>query len=156
MALVDLLFQRKSIAALAQESQGIKNKLKRTLTAGNVIFMGVGGIIGAGIFVLTGQAAATAAGPAILFSFVISALACGFAAFCYAELAAMIPVAGSAYTYAYATLGEFFAWVIGWDLILEYLFGASTVAVGWSGYLVSFFRDLGINIPAAFVDIINK
>lgn len=123
--------------------------LRRSLNATNLIFLGVGGIIGAGIFVLTGQAAAQYAGPGILISFLIAGVICGFAALCYAELASMIPIAGSAYTYAYATLGEFLAWIIGWDLLLEYLFGASTVAVGWSGYVVSFLNDLGIHIPAS-------
>jgi APA family basic amino acid/polyamine antiporter len=104
-------------------------------------------IIGAGIFVLTGHAAAQIAGPAIVLSFIIAAVACGFAGLCYAEFASMIPVAGSAYTYAYATLGQFIAWIIGWDLILEYTLGATTVAIGWSGYVVSFFKDLGIVIP---------
>ncbi len=101
---------------------------------------------------LTGQAAAKYAGPAIVFSFILAGLACGFAGLCYAEFAAMIPISGSAYTYGYATLGEFVAWIIGWDLILEYMFAASTVAVGWSGYVVSFLKDLGIVIPAAFTE----
>ncbi len=121
--------------------------LHRSLSATNLVLLGVGGIIGAGIFVLTGQAAAQYAGPAIVWSFVLSAIACVFAGLCYAEFAAMIPVAGSAYTYAYATLGELVAWIIGWDLILEYLFGAATVAVGWSGYVVSFLKDFGIIFP---------
>ena len=144
------LFARKNVQVMVAEATGVKNKLQRSLTAKNVVFMGVGGIIGAGIFVLTGNAAATSAGPAIVISFIISGIACAFAALCYAELAAMIPVSGSAYTFAYATLGEFLAWIIGWDLILEYLFGASTVAVGWSGYLVSLLKDLNIHLPAAF------
>lgn len=127
----------------SQESGG----LKRSLSQLNLITLGIGAIIGAGIFVLTGQAAAQYSGPAIVLSFIISGLACGFAGLCYAEFASMIPIAGSAYTYAYATLGEFLAWIIGWDLILEYLFAASTVAVGWSGYVVSFLNDLNIIIP---------
>jgi len=110
----------------------------------------VGAIIGAGIFVLTGLAAAQYAGPAIVLSFVLAGVACAFAGLCYSEFASMIPVAGSAYTYGYATLGEVFAWIIGWDLILEYSVGAATVAVGWSGYVVSFLRDLGIVVPPAF------
>lgn len=122
---------------------------KRSLTGLNLILLGIGGIIGAGIFVLTGQAAASYAGPAIVLSFIVSGIGCAFAALCYAEFAAMIPVAGSAYTYAYATMGKFIAWIIGWDLILEYLFGASAVAVGWSGYIVSFLKDFGINFPPA-------
>jgi APA family basic amino acid/polyamine antiporter len=130
-------------AEASDESRGFH----RSLTGLNLLLLGIGGIIGAGIFVLTGQAAAQYAGPAIVISFILSGIACAFAGLCYAELAAMIPIAGSAYTYAYATLGQFFAWIIGWDLILEYLFGASTVAVGWSGYVVSFFKDFGIEIP---------
>lgn len=124
--------------------------LHRTLSALNLTTLGVGAVIGAGIFVLTGTAAAQYAGPGIVISFIIAGIACVFAGLCYAEFASMIPIAGSAYTYAYATLGEFIAWTIGWDLILEYLFGASTVAVGWSGYVVSLCKDFGIIIPAAF------
>jgi len=116
----------------------------------NLTALGIGAIIGAGIFVLTGQAAAQYAGPAIVFSFIFAGLACAFAGLCYAEFASMIPVSGSAYTYGYATLGEFVAWLIGWNLVLEYLFASSTVAVGWSGYVVSFLNDFGITIPAAF------
>jgi APA family basic amino acid/polyamine antiporter len=133
---------------LMQESEA--PGLKRTLTALNLTTLGIGGIIGAGIFVLTGQAAAQYAGPAIVISFMISGMACAFAGLCYAEFASMIPIAGSAYTYSYATLGEFLAWIIGWDLILEYLFAASTVSVGWSGYIVSFLRDFDIIIPPAY------
>jgi APA family basic amino acid/polyamine antiporter len=124
--------------------------LKRALGPVNLTALGIGAIIGAGIFVLTGQAAAKYAGPAIVFSFVLAGTACAFAGLCYAEFSAMIPISGSAYTYGYATLGEFVAWIIGWDLILEYLFAASTVAVGWSGYVVSFLKELGITIPSAF------
>lgn len=131
------------------QSEGGEHHLKRTLTAANLVSLGVGAIIGTGIFVLTGTAAANHAGPALVLSFVISGLGCAFAGLCYAEFASMIPVAGSAYTYSYATLGEFIAWIIGWDLILEYLFGAATVAVGWSGYVVSFLADLGMHIPPA-------
>ncbi len=139
----------KPLGQLMQESKETGG-LKRSLTALNLTTLGIGAIIGAGIFVLTGQAAAQYAGPAIVLSFIVSGLACGFAGLCYAEFASMIPIAGSAYTYSYATLGEFFAWIIGWDLILEYLFAASTVSVGWSGYVVSFLKDLNINIPAQF------
>ena len=106
--------------------------------------LGIGAIIGAGIFVITGQAAAQFAGPAILISFVLAGIACAFAGLCYAEFASMIPIAGSAYTYSYATLGELVAWIIGWDLILEYAFGAATVAVGWSGHLRAFLHDMGM------------
>jgi len=142
------IFVTKSLQQLSGETSEKENKFKKTLSATNLTTLGIGAIIGAGIFVLTGQAAAQYAGPAIVISFVISGLACAFAGLCYAEFSAMIPISGSAYTYAYATLGEFFAWIIGWDLILEYLFAASTVSVGWSGYVVSFLADFGINIPA--------
>jgi len=125
------------------------HQLKRVLGPLHLTLLGIGCVIGAGIFVLTGQAAASYAGPAISLSFVLSGVACVFAGLCYAEFASMIPVAGSAYTYAYATLGEVFAWIIGWDLILEYLFGASAVAVGWSAYVVSFLKDFGLHLPAA-------
>ena len=143
------LFRRKDVAAL-QAELATDHSLKRTLGAGGLVMLGIGAIIGAGIFVLTGQAAANYAGPAIVYSFLLAGLACAFAGLCYAEFAAMIPIAGSAYTYGYATMGEFVAWIIGWDLILEYLFAASTVAVGWSGYFVSLLRDIGINLPAAY------
>ncbi|SOD04181.1 amino acid/polyamine/organocation transporter, APC superfamily, partial [bacterium JGI 053] len=138
------LFARKSIDELRQDafSEG-EHSLKRSLSATNLVLLGIGAIIGAGIFVLTGTAAALYAGPAIALSFVIAGLGCLFAGLCYAEFAAMIPIAGSAYTYGYATLGELIAWIIGWDLILEYLFGASTVAVGWSGYFTAFVNELG-------------
>jgi APA family basic amino acid/polyamine antiporter len=122
-------------------------QLARTLTATNLVLLGIGAIIGAGIFVLTGTAAAQYAGPAIALSFILAGAGCLFAGLCYAEFASMIPAAGSAYTYGYATLGEFVAWIIGWDLIIEYLFAASTVAVGWSGYFVAFLAELGIHLP---------
>jgi basic amino acid/polyamine antiporter, APA family len=143
------LFRRKDVASL-QAAAAKDESLKRALGAGNLVLLGIGAIIGAGIFVLTGQQAAANAGPGIVFSFILAGTACAFAGLCYAEFASMIPIAGSAYTYGYATLGEFFAWIIGWDLILEYLFAASTVAVGWSGYAVSLLRDMGINIPSAY------
>jgi basic amino acid/polyamine antiporter, APA family len=123
---------------------------KRSLSALNLVTLGIGAIIGAGIFVLTGHAAAANAGPAITLSFVFGGIACAFAGLCYAELASTVPISGSAYTYAYATMGELIAWIIGWDLILEYALGATTVAIGWSGYVVSFLNDLGIVVPAAF------
>jgi APA family basic amino acid/polyamine antiporter len=146
------LLSRKTVAELQAEAFAAETdkSLRRALGALNLTTLGIGAIIGAGIFVLTGQAAANYAGPAIVYSFILAGIACAFAGLCYAEFAAMIPIAGSAYTYGYATLGELFAWIIGWDLILEYLFAASTVAVGWSGYVVSFLRDLGITIPAQF------
>ena len=140
------LFRRKTVAALHDEAQS-DQRLHRVLGPVNLTALGIGAIVGAGIFVLTGQAAAEHAGPAIVLSFVLAGIACAFAGLCYAEFAAMIPVSGSAYTYGYATMGEFVAWIIGWDLILEYLFAASTVAVGWSGYFVSFLYDLGISFP---------
>jgi basic amino acid/polyamine antiporter, APA family len=143
---------RKSIAVLQAEAAGESegHTLRRALGALNLTTLGIGAIIGAGIFVLTGTAAAQYAGPAIVISFIVSGLGCLFAGLCYSEFASMIPVAGSAYTYAYATLGEFIAWIIGWDLILEYLFGASTVAVGWSGYFSAFMDQIGLHMPTAF------
>jgi basic amino acid/polyamine antiporter, APA family len=143
------LFRRKDISAL-QAEVGHDQSLKRVLGPVNLVALGIGAIIGAGIFVLTGQAAANYAGPAIVYSFILAGTACALAGLCYAEFSAMIPIAGSAYTYGYATLGELLAWIIGWDLILEYLFAASTVAVGWSGYVVSFLKDIGINIPPQY------
>jgi APA family basic amino acid/polyamine antiporter len=124
-----------------------KGELKRTLSAANLVSLGIGCIIGTGIFVMTGQAAALYAGPAIVLSFVLAGICCGFAALCYAELASMLPVSGSAYSYSYASLGEIFAWVMGWLLLLEYGVASAMVAVGWSGYIVSFLRDFGVIIP---------
>jgi basic amino acid/polyamine antiporter, APA family len=132
---------------LQETSESNSHSLERSLGLIPLIALGVGAIIGAGIFVITGQVAANHTGPGIVISFILAALGCIFVGLCYAEFASLIPVAGSAYTYAYATLGELFAWMIGWDLILEYLFSASTVAVGWSGYVVSFLKDYGINFP---------
>ncbi len=143
------LFIRKNIAQLQKEVEGSGNQLKRHLSANNLVLLGIGAVIGAGIFVLTGTAAQMHAGPAVAISFIISGFACLLAGLCYAEFSSMIPVAGSAYTYGYATMGELFAWIIGWDLILEYLFGASTVAVGWSGYVVSFLNDFGLHLPTS-------
>jgi APA family basic amino acid/polyamine antiporter len=147
------LFARKSIAALqveAEETEG--HGLARKLGAFNLTALGVGAIIGAGIFVLTGVAAAKYAGPAVVLSFVLGGVACTFAGLCYAEMASTVPIAGSAYTYAYATMGELMAWIIGWDLCLEYAFGATTVAIGWSGYVVSFLRNFGIVVPAELTE----
>jgi APA family basic amino acid/polyamine antiporter len=124
-----------------------EHTLKRSLGAVNLVTLGIGAVIGAGIFVLTGQAAALYAGPAVALSFVLAGITCAFAGLCYAEFASIIPIAGSAYTYGYATLGEFVAWIIGWDLVLEYAFGASTVASGWSGYFNSLMQQFGIHIP---------
>ena len=142
------LFAKKPLSVLEMEMTG-DNKLKRVLGPVSLTSLGIGAIIGAGIFVLTGSTAALYSGPALVISFVISGLACAFAGLCYAEFAAMIPISGSAYAYAYATLGEFLAWIIGWDLIIEYLFAASTVSVGWSGYAVSLLEGMNIHIPAS-------
>ncbi len=146
------IWSKKSVAMLQAEAAGpeTEHTLKRVLGALNLTTLGIGAIIGAGIFVLTGTAAAQYAGPAIVYSFILAGLGCLFAGLCYAEFAAMIPIAGSAYTYGYATLGELTAWIIGWDLILEYLFGAATVAVGWSGYFSAFMNELGFRIPVQF------
>jgi APA family basic amino acid/polyamine antiporter len=143
------LFRRKPAAALQAEARS-DHRLKRVLGPVNLTALGIGAVIGAGIFVLTGQAAAKYAGPAIVLSFILAGTACALAGLCYAEFAAMIPASGSAYTYGYATLGELIAWIIGWDLILEYLFAGATVAVGWSGYVVSFLKEFGVVIPSAF------
>jgi APA family basic amino acid/polyamine antiporter len=142
------MLARKSIAQIQHEAN--THSLRRSLGKWNLLSLGVGCIIGAGIFVMTGTAAAQYAGPAIILSFIFAGLACAFAGLCYAELASVLPVSGSAYTYAYATLGEVFAWVMGWLLVLEYGLAASTVAVGWSGYVGSFLKDIGIIIPPAF------
>jgi basic amino acid/polyamine antiporter, APA family len=139
------LFAKKSIAQIQSDAKN--HSLKRSLGKWNLVSLGIGCIIGAGIFVMTGTAAANHAGPAIILSFVFAGLACAFAGLCYAELASVLPVSGSAYTYAYVTLGEVFAWTMGWLLVLEYGLAASTVAVGWSGYVVSFLKDFGIIIP---------
>src|SRR5499425_439450 len=145
------LFVRKSIETLKAEAEASgEHTLKRALGSTNLVALGIGAIIGTGIFVLTGQAAAAHAGPAIVLSMVVAGLASALAGLCYSEFAATVPIAGSAYTYGYATLGEFIAWIIGWDLILEYALGAATVAVGWSGYLTSILHDLGLHFPAAF------
>jgi len=142
-------FTKKSLSALQDDAE--RSLLKRSLGPLNLTALGMGSIIGTGIFVLTGVAASQNAGPALVISMVISAVGCAFAGLCYAEFASMVPVAGSAYTYAYATVGELFAWIIGWDLILEYALSSSTVAVGWSGYFGSLMADLGITVPAAMM-----
>jgi APA family basic amino acid/polyamine antiporter len=141
------LWTKKDVAELQAEAGG--GTLRRSLGPLNLTALGIGSIIGTGIFVLTGTAASQHAGPALVLSMVIAAVACALAGLCYAELAAMIPVAGSAYTYAYASVGELAAWMIGWDLILEYALSTATVAVGWSGYFASFLRDFGLHLPAA-------
>jgi APA family basic amino acid/polyamine antiporter len=144
--MADLLATKPLDMILQESAESGEHSLKRALGATNLITLGIGAIIGAGIFVLTGAAAAQYAGPAIVLSFILAGIACAFAGLCYSEFAALIPIAGSAYTYGYATLGEIFAWIIGWDLILEYAFGAATVASGWSGYVNSFLQDYGIHL----------
>jgi APA family basic amino acid/polyamine antiporter len=141
------LFAKKDLNGMLLETEGEKGGLKRALGPLNLVTLGIGAIIGTGIFVLTGPVAATAAGPAIVLSFIIAGIGCCFAGLCYAEFAALIPIAGSSYSYAYATLGEIVAWIIGWALVLEYAFGAATVAVGWSGYVASLLQDFGLHIP---------
>ncbi len=142
------LFLKKSVDQVQREAN--THHLKRALGPVNLVMLGIGCIIGAGIYVMTGNAAANFAGPAVMLSFIIAGIACGFAGLCYAELASTMPVAGSAYTYSYATMGEMLAWTMGWLLVLEYGVAAATVAAGWSGYATSFLRDFGIAIPAEF------
>src|SRR5207249_8560197 len=140
------LFAKKSVKVLLEEMEG-ENRLRRVLGPIQLSSLGVGAIIGTGIFVLTGVAAHDKTGPAVMLSFVFSGVACIFAALCYAEFASMVPVAGSAYTYAYATMGELFAWIIGWDLILEYAVASSTVAHGWSHYFQALLDQFNIHLP---------
>jgi basic amino acid/polyamine antiporter, APA family len=148
------LFATKPIDALMREASDTgEHSLKRALGPVNLITLGIGAVIGAGIFVLTGSAAALYAGPAIILSYVLAGVGCVFAGLCYAEFASMIPIAGSAYTYGYATVGEIVAWIIGWDLILEYAFGAATVASGWSSTLVAFLQDYGLSLPPQICDV---
>lgn len=142
------IFRRKPIDMLIAETKG-KESLQKVLGAYDLTMLGIGAIIGTGIFVLTGIAAANYSGPALVISFILAGIACGFAALCYSEITTMVPVAGSAYTYGYAALGEFWAWIIGWDLILEYAFAIGTVAIGWSGYFTSILESLGITLPTA-------
>jgi APA family basic amino acid/polyamine antiporter len=145
------LFRRKSVAELQAEAEN-DQRLHRVLGPLNLTTLGIGAIIGTGIFVLTGTVAAQNAGPAVVLSFVLAGVASVFAALCYSEFASLVPMSGSAYTYGYATLGEFFAWIIGWDLILEYAVGAVTVAIGWSGYVISFLSSLGVHVPPELSD----
>eukprot|EP00996_Jenningsia_fusiforme_P004314 NODE_512_length_2161_cov_31.003788_g470_i0.p1 GENE.NODE_512_length_2161_cov_31.003788_g470_i0~~NODE_512_length_2161_cov_31.003788_g470_i0.p1 ORF type:complete len:250 (+),score=23.48 NODE_512_length_2161_cov_31.003788_g470_i0:107-856(+) len=170
---VSNLFIKKSLEDITAEAAS--SELRRVLRAPHLMALGVGAIVGVGIFVLTGQAAAKYAGPGIVLSFLLSAVGCCFSALCYAELAALVPLAGSAYTYAYVALGEWCAWIIGWDLVIEYLFGSATVAVGvhavikclsrcicfssvsgrsqgWSGYTMSLIRDIGLDLPHSLTE----
>ncbi len=145
------IWKRKPIDQLLNEASESEKGLKRTLTAKGLTALGIGAIIGAGLFSITGIAAATNAGPAITISFIVAALGCVFAGLCYAEFSSMIPVAGSAYTYSFATMGEFIAWIIGWDLVLEYAVGAATVSISWSRYLVKFLDSYGIHVNESFI-----
>lgn len=146
--MVKRLFRRKFLGHILEEIDIEQHRLNRSLNAFDLTIMGIGAIIGVGIFVLTGAAAAKYAGPGVILSFVISGAACAFAGLCYAELASSIPVAGSAYNYAYSTMGEMVAWIIGWDLILEYIVACIAVAIGWSGYFVNIMAAIGMKIPA--------
>jgi APA family basic amino acid/polyamine antiporter len=145
------LFATKSVSYIIAESESGKHHLKRTLGPGNLIALGIGAIIGAGLFSLTGIAAAQNAGPAVTISMIVAAIGCALAGLCYSEFSCMIPVAGSAYTYAYTTLGEWIAWIIGWDLVLEYAIGSSTVSISWSAYVVSLLHTFGIHLPAQWI-----
>ncbi|MFN8307080.1 MAG: amino acid permease [Ferruginibacter sp.] len=145
------LFVKKPLSQLLAQAQGGEHSLKKTLTSFNLVTLGIGAIIGAGLFSLTGLVAAENAGSGVVFSFVIAAIGCAFAGLCYAEFAAMIPIAGSAYTYAYTTMGEFVAWIIGWALVLEYALGAATVSISFSQYFGKFFHNMGIELPAEWM-----
>jgi APA family basic amino acid/polyamine antiporter len=145
------LFVRKPLNALIKEASDGEKGLKKTLGPGSLVALGIGAIIGAGLFSITGGAAAANAGPAITLSFIVAGLGCAFAGLCYAEFASMIPIAGSAYTYSYATMGEFIAWIIGWDLVLEYAVGAATVSISWSRYFKKFMEGFGYHIPESFL-----
>lgn len=145
--MLNRLFKKKDISVILGEPSENKEGLRRSLTATNLITLGIGAIVGTGIFVITGQAASMYAGPALTISFVISALGCVMAGLCYAEFAAMIPVSGGVYSYSYTTMGEVLAWFVGWILVLEYLFACSSVAVGWSGYMLSLLNEWGIHFP---------
>jgi APA family basic amino acid/polyamine antiporter len=144
------LFVKKPMSVLMAEATDTEHGLKKTLGSRSLIALGIGAIIGAGLFSITGGAAANQAGPAITISFIVAALGCAFAGLCYAEFASMIPVAGSAYTYSYATMGEFIAWIIGWDLVLEYAVGAATVSISWSRYLVKFLQSFGLHLDPSY------
>lgn len=145
------IWKKKPLTQLLAEASDDEKGLKKTLSAASLVALGIGAIIGAGLFSLTGIAASDNAGPAVVYSFILAAVGCAFAGLCYAEFASMIPVAGSAYTYSYATMGEFIAWIIGWDLVLEYALGAATVAVSWSQYVTKFLHQLGIDLPLSML-----
>src|SRR5215813_2914066 len=145
------LFAVKPVERILEESEGGAHRLKRTLDATQLVALGIGAIIGAGLFSLTGVAAAQNAGPAVVISMVMAGAGCALAGLCYSEFACMIPVSGSAYTYAYATLGEWIAWIIGWDLVIEYAIGAATVSISWSAYVVSLLHTFHINLPAQWI-----
>src|SRR5512140_761126 len=149
-AAMSLFITKPLDAVLMEAGEETEHSLKRVLGPTHLVMLGIGAIIGVGIFVLTGSTAALFSGPAVVLSFVLAGVASALAGLCYAEFAAVIPVAGSAFPYGYATLGELVAWIIGWDLILEYALSATTVAIGWSGYVVSFLADIGIHVPAHF------
>src|SRR5438477_2835485 len=141
------LFSKKPLELLTNEADEGEHTLKRTLSASNLVALGIGAIIGAGLFVRTAAAAANNAGPSVTLGFVVAAVGCAFAGLCYAEFASMIPIAGSAYTYSYATMGQFMAWIIGWDLVLEYAIGAATVGIAWSEYFNKLLGMFGTSIP---------
>src|SRR3954453_22063565 len=149
MGTTNQLFAKKSLQGLLDE-MAADQRLRRVLAPVTLTSRGIGAVSGAGIFVATGAASKDVAGPALMISYAVAGVPCIFAALCYAEFASMAPVAGSAYTYAYTTMGELFAWIIGWDLVLEYAVGAATVANGWSGYFQSVLLKLGIALPVAF------
>src|SRR5580704_17413188 len=145
------LFAVKSVQRILSESEDGAHQLKKTLGAAQLVALGIGAIIGAGLFSLTGLAAAENSGPAVVLSMVCAAVGCAFAGLCYSEFACMIPASGSAYTYAYATLGEWIAWIIGWDLVIEYAIGSATVSISWSAYVVSLLHSFHINLPAQWI-----
>src|SRR4051812_40478487 len=145
------IWKRKPLHQLLAEADDSEKGLKRTLTAWSLIALGIGAIIGAGLFVRTAMAASQNAGPSVTIAFIVAAIGCALAGLCYAELSSSIPISGSAYTYTYATMGEFLAWIIGWDLILEYAVGAATVSISWSSYVVSLLHDFGISLPAQLI-----
>ena len=145
------LFIKKPLKVLLAEASDSDKGLKKTLGPWSLVALGIGAVIGAGLFSITGGAAANNAGPAITISFIVAGIGCAFAGLCYAEFASMIPIAGSAYTYSYATMGEFIAWIIGWDLVLEYAVGAATVSISWSRYFGKFMEGFGIHMPAGMM-----